>query len=101
MTGEAHPTWKGGTTTDRDGYLRRYDPDHPWPRKGGYVLEHVRLMELLIGRRILPTETVHHKNHDRTDNRLENLELMPRGAHSAQHRKEDTHMRRRVAGRFA
>lgn len=32
-------------------------------------------MEQAIGRNLLETETVHHKNGQRDDNRLENLEL--------------------------
>jgi len=100
-TGEAHPAWKGGSRLDRDGYTRTYAPDHPWPRRGGYVHEHVRVMELSIGRRIRPGEVVHHKNHDRNDNALGNLELMAAGEHSSHHRKQDTVNRTRDAhGRF-
>lgn len=85
---EAHPCWKGGQITDRDGYVQTWSPDHPWPRKG-YLREHIRVMELNIGRRLQTNEVVHHRDHDRKNNKLENLELLTRGEHIRQHREKD------------
>lgn len=102
LKGPAHPAWRGGEMVDRDGYIRLYRPDHPWPRRGGYILAHVALIELEIGRRIRSDENVHHIDGDRQNNDRSNLELVKKGAHSSHHRKLDTAKRKRdAAGRFA
>ena len=54
---------------------------------------HVVIMEEHIGRKLLPNECVHHINHDRSDNRIENLRLMTRSEHSKLHSLERKHLK--------
>lgn len=52
----------------------------------GEIMEHRYFVEHHLGRRLHVDEVVHHKNGDKTDNRLENLEVLPRALHTSHHR---------------
>lgn len=83
------PTEYGGHMRKRpDGYIKVYVPDHPFASKDGYVMEHILVMEKHIGRYITRDEVVHHINHIRDDNRIENLRLMTFKEHAGLHMKE-------------
>lgn len=79
----------------KDGYIGVYFPDHPRSSGGGYVMKHILVMERQIGRYIRDDEVVHHINHIRDDNRIENLMLMGKREHMSMHMKERHEERRK------
>jgi len=91
--------WKGGRTIHSDGYIYLNSPDHP-RASNGYVLEHRLVVERHLndvdpdspflegvhGRKVLKTcFVVHHKNFDKADNRIENLQCMTTSEHKTLH----------------
>jgi hypothetical protein len=92
MRRRGYPTGKylpsGGRILDKTGYVLVRHPDHPQANNAGYVREHRYVMEQHLGRYLDSQEVVHHRNGDKQDNRLENLELYE---HQSEHYSE--HMR--------
>jgi hypothetical protein len=85
---EKNPNWKGGRLVGSNGYvLVKVEDGHHLAHINGYAYEHRIVAEQILGRKILPTELVHHKNEDRTDNRPENIEIVSSiWAHKVHHR---------------
>ena len=82
----AKPTWKGGRSVDRDGYVRvSGQQDHSRANLAGQVYEHILVMEKLLGRPIIADEVVHHENGDKTDNQPKNLRLLTKSEHGRHH----------------
>jgi hypothetical protein len=76
--GDKNPCWKGGKHVSDQGYVRiRIN--------GEYVFEHRYIMEQHLGRRLTDSEVVHHKNHVRNDNRIDNLMILGSNEHSELH----------------
>lgn len=97
--GDRNGQWKGGTTAHSDGYVYEKSYSHPLA-SNGYVFQH----RLVVERHLLETNpkspclvklgenyylnpelVVHHKNLDRKDNRVENLQVMTNGDHQGLH----------------
>ena len=55
-----------------------FQKSHPRASANNYVLEHIVVMEKKLGRHLLDSENVHHKNGIKDDNSIENLELWVR-----------------------
>lgn len=80
--------WRGGRIVDYDGYILVKVVDHPHKDRHGYVREHRLVMEQHLGRYLLPSEVVHHRDGNKQNNALDNLEMFGSNAkHLAETRK--------------
>jgi hypothetical protein len=80
LKGKDNPSWNGGRYLSNGYWWLSLDE--------GKVAEHRHVMSVHLGRELLPEEIVHHINHDKQDNRIENLEIMTRSEHMDEHRPE-------------
>jgi hypothetical protein len=66
------------------GYIYVWEPSHSLAMRDGYVLEH-RKVVFDAGIEIPPGYLVHHKDEDKTNNDLSNLEVISRRDHQRHH----------------
>ena len=69
--------WKGGRRAESRGYILVYID------KGSRDYEHRKVMERCLGRRLKTKEIIHHINGNKSDNRIENLQLFKNKAEHA------------------
>jgi transposase-like protein len=78
-TGEGHRSWKGGRIVNDQGYVlvkpAESDLMYCTLNSSGYAVEHRLVAGRALGRKLRRSETVHHINGDKTDNRIENLQI--------------------------
>lgn len=90
QAGDKNPNWKGVHIGTR-GYAYILQPGHPRAMKSGYVKRADLVAEQMLGRPLEPLEVVHHRNHDKLDDRPENLQVLTHADHSRLHGKENVH----------
>lgn len=76
--GSAAPNWRGGRYVSPHGYVQV-------PRNGQQIFEHRAVMEAHLGRPLLSSEHVHHRDGNRSNNAIENLTIVTRLAHARIH----------------
>ena len=79
--GENNPLWKGGFCRIK-GYVYVKAYNHPNKNGSEYVAQHRLVMEKKLGRYLLKTESIHHKNGIKDDNKIGNLELVVTSPHT-------------------
>lgn len=89
--------WSERKFITNDGYVKlRVGKTHPIADPNGYAYEHLVIWCAAGRERPKRGWLLHHKNEVKTDNRIENLELLPRASHSVGHNKtalSDEHVR--------
>lgn len=77
-----------GFITTWNGYIMIHKPDHPKADARGYIREHRWVMEEHLGRYLESHEHVHHKDENKQNNDISNLEIQVNVDHIAYHSRQ-------------
>lgn len=81
--------WKAGSRVCSTGHVKvRVGKGHPLGDPNGWAYEHTVVWVSAGNDRPKPGDVLHHVNGDKTDNRIENLQVMSRAAHNRLHNAE-------------
>lgn len=104
VRGSEHPKWNDGRIISSHGYVKvRVGDEHPLADPNGYAYEHILVVltsntpDALLLAQHHGDWVVHHKNGNKTDNRIDNLQVISRAEHNALHNAERERSER---GRF-
>ena len=89
--GDKNVSWKGGRKISSRGYVLILDREHPLVEENGYILEHRMIAAEKWGIEAVRGMVVHHKDGNKQNNAIENLELMSNGDHGRHHDKTRIH----------
>lgn len=77
--------WNINNIVSKGDYIYTTVKEHPNATKNGYVLLHRIIMENHLKRLLTKQEIVHHKDGNKKNNDLSNLELMEKSIHNKEH----------------
>lgn len=108
---DLNPTYIGHTKKMKNGYIFIRDYNHPFADTNGWVREHRVVAEkyllndensiVINGKKYLsPDFHVHHKNHNKTNNSIDNLEIVTASEHTTLHNLLNPIDRDEGTGRF-
>lgn len=78
LVGSKNPNYKTGKTITKNGYIQL-------SLNGGKIYEHRKVMQDFLGRKLDRNEIVHHKDGDKLNNDISNLEVLTNSQHSKLH----------------
>jgi hypothetical protein len=85
LNGKNHHCWKGGRHLSASGYILIHCPNHRLAGKNGYALEHRLVYEKFHKCCLLHWSHVHHKDGNKQNNDISNLEGMTDKMHCNMH----------------
>lgn len=89
LKGPENPRWNKGKLMTSHGYvLRRVSKNHPLGFGNGYAYEHLIVWMENGNPKPKPGYNIHHKDHNKQNNRIENLELIKGPKHISYHTKK-------------